>query len=304
MNQTWRKCPEMDEQQWLDWRNQGIGSSDAPAILGISPWTTPFQKWEEKVFPVRKESNSAMERGKALEEPARQEFERLMNCSVFPLNVENTKDSWLRASLDGISMKGDILVEIKCPNKDDHLSAINKKVPEKYYPQCQHQLAVTGLQGMYYYSFDGKKGAVVEVARDKEYIEKELFPKEKQFWNMVLDRIPPELVEKDFINLENHAVWKEASEKWKGAKRALQDAEFIENLHRDQLIALSKGRNAMGNNVKLTKSIVQGRIDYTKAIEDYIDNMRSHYPQVHFKPVPLDPYRKDSFVKWSLRAMD
>ena len=103
MNQTWHKCYPMNQDQWLYWRKNGIGSSDAPAILGTSPWTTPFQKWEEKVFGKQETKiNSSMQRGKDLEEPARIQFEKLMNTSVFPVNVENKRTFWMRASLDGI----------------------------------------------------------------------------------------------------------------------------------------------------------------------------------------------------------
>ena len=33
---------------WLKERQKGIGGSDVAAILGMSPWRTPYQVWEEK----------------------------------------------------------------------------------------------------------------------------------------------------------------------------------------------------------------------------------------------------------------
>ena len=172
----------MNHQQWLEWRRQGIGSSDAAAIMGVSPWKTPLQVWEDKVLGTSEQlENSAMTRGKELEEPARQLFEKMMDVVVFPQNIVNPQTSWLRASLDGLDPDGKVMVEIKCPNKEDHLAAVGKRIPEKYYPQCQHQLAVTGLDGMYYFSFDGSKGIVVEVARNQKYID-EMLQKEKDFW--------------------------------------------------------------------------------------------------------------------------
>ena len=34
--------------EWLDWRRGGIGSSDIAAIIGLSPWATPYSVWAEK----------------------------------------------------------------------------------------------------------------------------------------------------------------------------------------------------------------------------------------------------------------
>lgn len=35
-------------QEWEKFRLQKIGASDAPIIMGVSPWKTPFQLWLEK----------------------------------------------------------------------------------------------------------------------------------------------------------------------------------------------------------------------------------------------------------------
>ena len=37
---------------WLKERQKGIGGSDVAAILGMSPWRTPYQVWEEKTTPI------------------------------------------------------------------------------------------------------------------------------------------------------------------------------------------------------------------------------------------------------------
>mgnify|MGYP000308297088 CR=1 FL=1 len=33
---------------WKLWRRGGLGASDLPAILGISPWASPFSVWADK----------------------------------------------------------------------------------------------------------------------------------------------------------------------------------------------------------------------------------------------------------------
>ena len=188
------------------------------------------------------------------------------------------------------------MVEIKCPNKDDHFVAVNKKVPEKYYAQCQHQLAVTGLSGMYYFSFDGSNGVVVEVPRDESFIRNELFPKEKKFWECVTIQEPPALVERDFCDMEGNSEWIQAAKKWKETKQTLKELDHHEQVCKENLIALSKHKNAKGNGLSISKSVIPGRIDYLQAFNDYIENMKSHYPDVIFKDIPFDPYRKNSFI--------
>ena len=40
--------------EWLEWRSQGIGASDAPAIMGENPWKRPETLLQEKCFGEEK----------------------------------------------------------------------------------------------------------------------------------------------------------------------------------------------------------------------------------------------------------
>lgn len=198
----WHKVPHMEREEWLQWRRQGIGGSDAAAILGVSPWSTPYKVWMEKTSDYRAKENSSMSYGRETEEDSRREFEEIMNESFFPINVQNTEIPWLRSSLDGINLEGTMVVEIKKANQKDHTTAFEGKVPDKYFPQCQHILMTLGLPMLYYYSSpaDGRKGIILEVKRDDLYIDTRLLPAEKAFWTGVLEKIPPPLTEKDKKN--------------------------------------------------------------------------------------------------------
>ena len=292
----------MEHQEWLNWRRGGIGSSDAAVIMNVSPWRTPRQLWEEKVLGSDGQfENSAMTRGKELEPIARTWFEETMNVTVFPKNKTHAESSWIRASLDGIDLEEKIMVEIKCPNKDDHSLALNKKVPEKYIPQLQHQLLVTGLDGMYYCSFDGTAGTIVEVARDNAYIDT-LLSEEQKFWDMVLSRTPPELTERDFICMEGKKEWELMADKWAYLSQSMKSMEEEEKTLKNLMIKMSGDRNAKGHGIKISKSVCLGNIDYKQAIEDYLQNMKAHHPEVTFPAVPFEAYRKKSFTKWNFRA--
>lgn len=279
----------MNNESWHQWRRAGIGSSDAATIMGVSPWRTPYQVWQEKVYGNSEQlDNSSMARGRELEPVARAWFENHMNVSVFPKNKEHQEKSFIRASLDGIDMEGRVLVEIKCPNKDDHRIAINGMIPEKYIPQVQHQLLVTGLEGMYYLSFDGSDGAIVEVARDNAYIES-MLAEEQKFWDLVLAKKAPELTERDFIPMEGNKDWNAWSESWLSVNTQLKALEEEEKHLRSVMITLAGDRNASGNGVKISKSMCAGTIDYKQIMSDH--------PEINW-----EAYRKKPFNKWTFRA--
>lgn len=66
---------EMDRAQWLSARRSGIGGSDAPAILGLSPWRTAVDVWLEKTGrSAGQEENDAMYWGTRLENLVAQEY--------------------------------------------------------------------------------------------------------------------------------------------------------------------------------------------------------------------------------------
>jgi putative phage-type endonuclease len=65
----------MENDDWLEFRKGGIGSSDAPIIAGVSPYSTPYQLWEIK---TRRKTewigNFATRRGHAVEPKARADY--------------------------------------------------------------------------------------------------------------------------------------------------------------------------------------------------------------------------------------
>lgn len=274
-------------QEWEKFRQQKIGASDAPIIMEVSPWKTPFQLWLEKTGQSTSAQNHHMMRGHALEETARAAFEKTMNLIVFPRVVQSKEHEWMIASLDGIDMDGKILVEIKCAGEADHTLAKQGKVPEKYYPQLQHQLAVTGLTKGYYYSFDGTKGVIVEVEHNPEYINK-LIESEKKFMECMQTLLAPSLTTKDY-NFRDDLAWNERAQKWLQKKQELENIEQEEKILRNELIELASNQSSQGGGIRLTLSTRKGTVDY-RAIPC-------------LKDLDLEIYRKPSSKVWSLSAV-
>lgn len=270
-------------------RRNGIGSSDAPIVMGVSPWKTPLELWQDKVYGNSVQlDNPSMKRGRDLEEKARQEFEKIVGTLVAPDNIIHPQLNWMRANLDGIDCSKKIVVEIKCPNKDDHALAMQKKVPEKYWPQVQHQLEVAGLDDMYYFSFDGKKGIVVEVRRDQAYIDS-MLEEEQKFWDKVLSKTPPELTERDTICMENNEEWEELADEFLRIRATREILEGRSDVIVEKLKSLSQGKSAKGHGICLQKQMCLGAVDYSRVPE--------------LSGVDLNLYRKKSFEKWPIRVI-
>jgi putative phage-type endonuclease len=176
---------EQSTSEWLSWRRGGIGASDAPVIMGVSPWQKEGDLLLLKTGQrMERPANSAMERGKTLEPVARLAYVNHSGIAVEPMCVQSRQHDWMRASLDGLSADGQHVIEIKCPGEKDHSQAAAGRVPKKYYPQLQHILAVTGLGEIYYWSFRFGHNVLLKVERDDAFIDA-LLEKEVAFWARV-----------------------------------------------------------------------------------------------------------------------
>jgi hypothetical protein len=94
-----------------------------------------------------------MARGHRLEPQARREYEALFGWEAPPMCAESEEYPWLRASCDGFVTDRRVVVEIKCPNRDDHALALERQVPFKYHPQVHHQLLVMEASVAHYVSY-------------------------------------------------------------------------------------------------------------------------------------------------------
>ena len=209
--------------EWLELRKNKIGASDAPVIMHVSPWKTPYQLWEEKLGLKESFSSYAMKRGLEMEERAREAFEKETGLVVFPQVLFHKEHEWMMASLDGIDIEGKNIVEIKCPGKVDHEIALSGNIPEKYFPQLQHQMAICELDKAYYFSYSDNSSKVIVVNRDESYI-KNMICKEVEFYDCVQNLTAPRMIERDFIQKEDD-IWIETAAKWKQIKNQMTQLE-------------------------------------------------------------------------------
>lgn len=232
----------MNKNDWLIWRSKGIGSSDAPIVMGVSPYMTPYQLWEIKCrLRPSPPGNWATDRGNEMEPRARARYELKYGVDMPPKLIEHADFPWMRASLDGRNAELRRVLEIKCPGKAEHEAAKSGIVPPKYWPQVQHQLMVSGDHDVhfasYYETLDDNGEviatdlAVVEVLPDAEY-QLGMFKTLLEFWQLVQTRTPPPMVPKDTCKVRDEKVLGPAAayaEAWRAATAAAVAAKFAMN---------------------------------------------------------------------------
>lgn len=264
-------------------RRNFIGASDAPIIMGVAPWRTPYQLWQEKCGIIGPQVDTErMKNGRTLEDEARNSFIQITGIEMSPKRLFSKRYEWMMASLDGLSPEGNYALEIKCPGKQVD------QVPDIYIPQLQHQMLVSDLEHIWFFSYvPGCPSYIKLVKRDDEYIEK-LIEKEIQFWDCVQSMQEPDLTDRDYRQRDdlmwtNLAIcWAECQEK---KRKILEEEEFLKN----NLIEISRNENCCGAGVYLKKIHRKGVIDYSKIEE--------------LKEIDLEKFRKkgSEYVKISTR---
>ena len=183
---------------WLEYRKQGIGGSDASVVCGISRYKSPVELWMEKTgqFPYQ-EAGEAAYWGTQLEALVRTEFTRRTGIEVRLIKtlLQSEDHPFMLANLDGICEHpdyGPCIFEAKTASAYKS-GEWDDAIPDEYQLQLQHYMAVTGYKAAYIAVLIGGntfKWKLVE--RDEELISM-LVPFEEVFWGHVQDMTPPPL---------------------------------------------------------------------------------------------------------------
>jgi len=293
----------MDHKAWLEWRRSGLGSSDIAVLTGVHAWKTKYDIWKEKVHGSQnQDDNEAMAHGREMEPIARKWIEDKYDIFLEPRNVERLDKPWMRCSIDAITFNGKKVFEIKCPfrNIKDHEMAVNGKVPEKYLPQLMWIMCCTDLDHITYVSKHPYADSYAEVVLYKEYMYCiDLMKEAENFWNNhVLARIPPEMTDKDLQDFEGDPEWKNICQLYKENKHMLELYEKKDKALREEIVSLTKGKSATGNGLKVLKHEADGRIDYPKAIDDFMVDIQKLFPNFHIPTIDLERYRKPSTTRF------
>lgn len=238
--------------EWHQHRILYRNASETAAVMGVSPWVTPYQLWEIKTGRRSQEVSFAMQRGTDLEPAARAAYELATGNIMEPVVMVSGDYS---ASLDGVSLPGDLILEVKCPVKgresETWKEAEAGKVQPHYYWQVQHQLMVTGAAKADFYVFDGEEGIVVEVLPNPQDME-QLRLAWDDFWIFIRTDSPPPMTAMDTVIREDSA-WQSAAEDYIAQKQAAEDATRAVDRAKAKLADLAQHNSERGFGVSVSK---------------------------------------------------
>lgn len=197
---------ESDPQKWMELRTTGIGGSDAGAIMGMNKYASPLTVYMQKKNVEGFTGNESTEWGHILEAPIRQKASEELGieiCSV-PGMYTSKEYTFMNANLDGIchadhpvTIGGETVEgfgghEIKTSATGDGFT--EDEIPDSYYCQVQHYMAVTNLDWFILTVFflNTKKGKHYVIRKNNDFIYSRLIPAEKEFWefNILGDNVP------------------------------------------------------------------------------------------------------------------
>jgi putative phage-type endonuclease len=184
----------MTRDQWLAERRKGIGGSDASAVVGLNPFSTPYTLWANKTGRLPEaEDNEAMRQGRDLEPYVVSRFEEATGkrCRRRNAILRNTEYPWAHANIDREIIGERAGFEAKTTSVLNLRHFKNGEYPAQYYVQCMHYLAVTGWQRWYLgVLILNQAFHVFTIERDQDEIDA-LMQAEEEFWSLVESDTPP-----------------------------------------------------------------------------------------------------------------
>ena len=157
-------------------------------LINTEKIENPSSLMRQKQGPVKftNRQNERMALGTQLEPEARSLYISRTGNEVEPVCIQSSRYEWLRASLDGLTATRDAVVEIKCGASAYRRVSEFHTVPDYYYGQVQHILAITGLDLLDFWCYwPGSPAILLPVNRNDTYIEK-LIQRELEFWDGVI----------------------------------------------------------------------------------------------------------------------
>lgn len=267
---------EQRSTEWFEARRGKLTGSNVGAALGVNPWKTPDDLVRQMVREYHGaepefQGNAATEYGAAHEPLAIMDYlgktgNLVEECGFF---VHPDHD-WLGASPDGL-VGDDGLIEVKCPfglrnKKGDDLQFKSASEQPHYYAQMQVEMACTGRSWCDFYQWTPNGDYLERVEYDQKWFTDNL-PALLEFYHRYINE----------LDNQEHLEPRQVEVNTQRAKCLLDEydslCEQIDNATErkkeimDELVSMSKERDAIIHGRKLTKVVRKGSVQYKKIPE-------------------------------------
>lgn len=176
----------MKREEWLKLRKKGIGGSDAGAVCGLNPYTSPVAVYRDKTTDsVDMSDNEAMRQGRDLEEYVAQRFTEETGMKVRRSNKMYWSEAYpfMYADVDRLIVGEDAGLECKTVSAYNADKWKNGAIPMHYLIQCVHYMIVTGKRVWYIAAVILGQGFVYSRIEWDEEFAGHLIALEADFWN-------------------------------------------------------------------------------------------------------------------------
>lgn len=146
------KTDEISREEWLEYRRQGIGGSEAAIIVGLNRFGSPLRLWADKHgLGGEKEETEVMRQGTDFEEYVARRWMEATGKKVRRRNYmfRNPNYPFALADVDREVIGESAGLECKTTSVYNKSDFENGEIPPAYYVQCQHYMAVMGYEKMY-----------------------------------------------------------------------------------------------------------------------------------------------------------
>jgi len=187
---------KMGREEWLRLRKTGIGGSDAAAVCGMNPFSSPMKVFRDKTGMETEETGSeAVRQGTDLEEYVARRFAEATGLKVRRSNFmyRSAEHPFMIADIDRLVAGEDAGLECKTASAYSADKWKDGNIPLHYVMQCYHYMAVTEKRTWYI--------AAVIFGRDFVYRKLEwddslisgIIAAEENFWKSYVEKgiMPP-----------------------------------------------------------------------------------------------------------------
>ena len=166
---------DLSHEEWLKYRKQGIGGSDAGAVCGLNPYRTAMQVYYDKTTDsIETFDNEAMRQGREFEDDVARRFMEASGKKVRRANFMYYDENYpfMLADIDRMVVGENAGLE--CKTASPYLADKWKdgKIPLHYQLQCYHYMSVCNAEAWYIaVLIYGREFKYYRLERDEEMME-------------------------------------------------------------------------------------------------------------------------------------